>query len=636
MTFSFHTVFNSQRWARFAPFMAAMLLAAGSAKAQSSSNTCGTNAANKYPVGATCVPKAFNIVSSYTNNSIPAGCNSSNRKDGYGWFTATSTLTTVRYTPQAGADAVLHVRAACAGAILGCSDGMGAGGAETVTIPTVIGTNYFVRVQRLGTTLNNSIMTGTLCIYNPTCLYRLYLNDSYGDGWGDIGGQAYVDIQVNGVSIGLFTIYGGYAGYVDIPVIDGDVVQVIFGTTGLGYYFNEASFEMTVSGECLFSTYAPPNYGVPYTTIANCTPSEAALPQDCVGGATICGDASITDNNATSGCAMDLNASNSGCLLNYERQGSWYYFSPSASGTLGFTLVPHGATDDYDFALWGPYTTVQCPNTPPVRCSYFDGRTYNSTTTGMGNGANDTSEGAFRPPTAGGLATNNGWVKTLDVVADMVYVLYIDNWSSTGQAFDLTWQLTNGASLDCTTLPVALISLDATTRNTVIDVYWATATEQNSDYFDVQRSADNESFSPIGTVDAAGDAQFRNDYLFVDVAPLQGANYYRLKQVDRDGTVDKTRSVVAFMGQVNNERPVVFPNPATDVLNVAFNTPLDGSAVLYVQDALGRTVTQSTVVVLRGERTAVIPTAGLANGWYKLRIAMPDGTVQQGGGFLKK
>ncbi|MEO7080287.1 MAG: T9SS type A sorting domain-containing protein, partial [Flavobacteriales bacterium] len=108
------------------------------------------------------------------------------------------------------------------------------------------------------------------------------------------------------------------------------------------------------------------------------------------------------------------------------------------------------------------------------------------------------------------------------------------------------------------------------------------------------------------------------------------------RQVDRDGAEEITQTVVAFMGQGGDLRPVIFPNPATDVLNVAFNTPLDGSAVLYVQDALGRMVTQSSVIVLRGERTAVIPTSGLANGWYNLRIAMPDGTMQQGGSFLKK
>ena len=605
------------------------LLSFASASGQSSNNNCGTLVPNQYVVGTTCTPIAFNKPVAYTRAYTPAGCNAGNYDDAYGWFKATSTLTTVRYTPQSGVDGILHVLAACGGTVLACSDAAGNGGMETVTITTVIGTNYYVRVQRYG---SNSAMNGTLCIFNPGCTYRLNLYDSFGDGWGDsFGGQASVDIRLNGVSIGSYTLFGGSAGYIDLFVSDGDVIQVIFSTTGGGHWIGENSFDLTVGGECVFSTYSPPNYNVPYTTVVNCTPSAAALPQDCLGGATVCGDASITDNNATSGCVMDLNATNRGCLLNGERQGSWYYFSPSVGGTLGFTLVPHGATDDYDFALWGPYDAIQCPNTAPVRCSYFDGRTYNSTTTGMGNGANDTSEGAPRPPNS-----NNGWVQTLTVVADKIYVLYIDNWSSTGQAFDLSWQLTNGASLDCTTLPVALISLDATTRNTVIDVNWATATEQNSDYFEVQRSADNQSFSPIGTVAAAGDAQYRNDYLFVDQAPLQGANYYRLKQVDRDGTVDKTRTVVAFMGQGNNERPVVFPNPATDVLNVAFNTPLDGSAVLYVQDALGRTVTQSTVIVLRGERTAVIPTAGLANGWYNIRIAMPDGTVQQGGGFLKK
>lgn len=599
--------------------------------AQVSSNTCGTNAANKYPVMTSCYPIAFNKPTSYTAIHNPGSCNAGANDDAYGWFRASSTTTTITYQPPSGIDAILHILSACTGPgiVVACADNVGNGGAETVTITTVVGQNYIIRVQRKA---SNAAMNGTICIYSPsTCTYRLNLYDSYGDGWGDVGGQAYVDVSVNGVIIGSYTIYAGYGGYVDIPVIDGDVIQVVFGTTGLGYWINENSFDMTLGGECIFSTYAPPNYGVPYTTVVNCTPSTSALPQDCVGGVTVCGDESITDNNATTGCEMDLNSSNMGCLLNGERQGSWYYFSPSSSGTLGFTLVPHGPTDDYDFALWGPYDAVQCPNNAPVRCSYFDGRTYNSTTTGMGNGATDTSEGALQPP-----ASNNGWVQTLNVVADKIYVLYIDNWSSTGQAFDLTWQLTNGASLDCTTLPVELLSLDATARTSVIDVTWATASERNSDHFDVQRSADNEHFATMGTVGAAGDAQFRNDYLFVDEAPLKGANYYRLRQVDRDGTVEFTKTVVAFMGHGADSRPVIFPNPATDVLNVAFNTPLDGSVVLYVQDAVGRTVTQSAVVLLRGERTAVIPTADLANGWYNLRIALPDGTVRQGGGFLKK
>lgn len=602
--------------------------------AQVSSNTCGTNAANKYPVNNTCVNRGFNVPTSYTATYNPGGCNAGANFDGYGWFTATSTLTTVRFTPAWNRDGILHVLAACGGTVLGCSDVYGNGGAETVTIPTVIGNNYFVRVQRKN---NDDGMNGNLCVYNeqrpiPTvgdCMYTLSFFDSWGDGWN----SSYVGVYINGDWYGNWTINGA-GGFLDFAVNIGDVVELVYNASGS--YQNENSFVLTKTTPCgiIYSSGFAPTAGVSYTGTVTCTPP-AAAPQDCVGGTTLCSNASITSNSTHTGCNADLNDSNKGCLSAGENQGTWYYFSPSSSGTLGFTLVPHGSTDDYDFALWGPFSSAQCPTGPPIRCSYYDGRYYGNTTTGMGNGATEPSEGPYHPP-QGNDPNANGWVSTLNVIADMVYVLYIDNYSSTGQAFDLTWQLTNGASLDCTTLPVELLSLDATARTSVIDVTWATASERNSDHFDVQRSADNEHFATIGTVGAAGDAQFRNDYLFVDEAPLKGANYYRLRQVDRDGTVEFTKTVVAFMGHGADSRPVIFPNPATDVLNVAFNTPLDGSVVLYVQDAVGRTVTQSAVVLLRGERTAVIPTADLANGWYNLRIALPDGTVRQGGGFLKK
>ena len=599
------------------------------ATAQTSSNTCGTLAANKYPVGATCSPISFNKPASYTATYNPGGCNSSTNDDAYGWFTAISTTTTITYDPSGTSNGILHILAACGGTVLACADNAGNGGAETVTITTVPGTNYIVRVQRKS---SDAVMDGTLCVYSPSnCTYLLTLFNTASSSWG----TSNVAVYINGVLYGSFTrATGGTNTTVAIPIFGaGSIIRLVYDASG----GNQSRNRYTLSSPCpvaqVFNSGTSPAAGPAYEQTLACP---SALPQDCVGGATVCSNQSITSNSTSSGCTTDLSSSNRGCLSSNEHQGTWYYFSPSASGTLGFTLTPQGTNDDYDFALWGPFDDVQCPNGPPTRCSYYDGSYYSNTVTGMGNGATDASEGPYRPPMSGGLATNNGWVQTLNVLVGKVYVLYIDNYSTSGQAFTLAWDLTGGASLNCSTLPVELLSLEATARNPVIDVTWATATEQNSDYFEVQRSGNNEDFTPIGTVGAAGDAQFRNDYLFVDQAPLHGANYYRLRQVDRDGAVDITQTVVAFMGQVGDLRPVIFPNPATDVLNVAFNTQLDGSAMLYVQDALGRTVSQSSVLLLRGERTAVIPTAGLANGWYNLRIAMPDGTLQQGGGFLKK
>src|SRR5690606_27498417 len=123
----------------------------------------------------------------------------------------------------------------------------------------------------------------------------------------------------------------------------------------------------------------------------------------------------------------------------------------------------------------------------------------------------------------------------------------------------------------------------------VIDLAWATASEHNSDHFVVQRSPDNETFTDIGSVQAAGDAQFRTDYLFTDQAPFRGANYYRLLQVDRDGSSATSQTVVAFLGQDANGRPAIFPNPVTAQLHTAFHAPADGPVDIQVLDALGRT-----------------------------------------------
>ncbi|MGV9012458.1 MAG: T9SS type A sorting domain-containing protein [Flavobacteriales bacterium] len=183
-------------------------------------------------------------------------------------------------------------------------------------------------------------------------------------------------------------------------------------------------------------------------------------------------------------------------------------------------------------------------------------------------------------------------------------------------------------------LPVELIALEATPDHRVIDITWETATERDSHHFTVERSPDNVTFTPIGTVAAAGNTQFPKNYVFVDEVPIWGVNYYRLEQVDINGSTTRTRTVVAVLSSLDDQ-PSIYPNPASDVLNVAFPKPLEMPVKLVVLDALGRNVAATTTDALPGQRTAQVPVEQLAPGWYTLRIERTDGGFLKSAGFLK-
>jgi hypothetical protein len=88
-------------------------------------------------------------------------------------------------------------------------------------------------------------------------------------------------------------------------------------------------------------------------------------------------------------------------------------------------------------------------------------------------------------------------------------------------------------------LPVELAQFTATTSGlAAVRLTWATASEKNSAVFEVERSADGRTFARIGTVAAAGSNSSARSYALLDTKLPTGAAtlYYRLKQVDADGT----------------------------------------------------------------------------------------------------
>jgi hypothetical protein len=120
-----------------------------------------------------------------------------------------------------------------------------------------------------------------------------------------------------------------------------------------------------------------------------------------------------------------------------------------------------------------------------------------------------------------------------------------------------------------TPLPVSLTDFTAVKQGNTSLLNWNTATEVNNSGFDIERSADGRSFSKIGIVYSKADGGNSNEklaYSYVDAAPLSGTNYYRLRQVDRDG-----KSVYSKIRQVTFDAASgvkVYPNPATHTVYI--------------------------------------------------------------------
>jgi hypothetical protein len=92
-------------------------------------------------------------------------------------------------------------------------------------------------------------------------------------------------------------------------------------------------------------------------------------------------------------------------------------------------------------------------------------------------------------------------------------------------------------------VPVTLVDFQGHLDNTVINLDWATGSEQNSKYFDIQKSSDGTNFFSIGSKDATGNSSTQRNYNFTD-GKVSEFNYYRLKMVDIDGRFSYSRTIL--------------------------------------------------------------------------------------------
>ncbi len=135
-------------------------------------------------------------------------------------------------------------------------------------------------------------------------------------------------------------------------------------------------------------------------------------------------------------------------------------------------------------------------------------------------------------------------------------------------------------------VPVELLAFSGKYKDGVNQLSWSTASEKDNAYFEIERSNTGTKFESIGKVQGAGTTVETQYYTFSDLNPSTTLNYYRLKQVDIDGTFEYS-SIVSINIEDKDFNTKVFPSPTSNVLNVEANQKVNTVEII---DLTGRVI----------------------------------------------
>jgi len=197
----------------------------------------------------------------------------------------------------------------------------------------------------------------------------------------------------------------------------------------------------------------------------------------------------------------------------------------------------------------------------------------------------------------------------------------ITNWMNGAASLDmnahtltLTGQSTEYILGRAGTLPLHLLTFEAAKQGEQVLLQWQTSDEINTSHFEIERSNDAVVFKKTGIVHAAGNSGTQH-YNFTDNAPSPGINYYRLKQVDRDGRY--TYSPIAkVVFEKDAAALTVFPNPAGNTITIKY-TGDQKKIRLALFDLAGRQVMYKE---LNDGSSWQANVSGLSKGTYTIRL----------------
>jgi len=199
-----------------------------------------------------------------------------------------------------------------------------------------------------------------------------------------------------------------------------------------------------------------------------------------------------------------------------------------------------------------------------------------------------------------------------------------------GDGFQIEGLVTIGPD---TPTPVQLVSFSSALNGASVDLKWKTATEINNYGFEVQRSLDADSWDAIGFVEGHGTVNTPQDYSYSDplTPELRGAPlvYYRLRQIDRDGTEQYSPVVMANTQAVARTVQLFqnYPNPFNPDTRIAFSLNQKQPVSLVIYDVLGNEVERiyDNAAFEAGFHVVSFTGKALTSGTYLYTLITPEG-----------
>lgn len=172
-------------------------------------------------------------------------------------------------------------------------------------------------------------------------------------------------------------------------------------------------------------------------------------------------------------------------------------------------------------------------------------------------------------------------------------------------------------------LPIELLDFTANYQNPEVEIRWSTASEHNSNYFLVERSPNGTDFDELWQQAAAGTSSGKHIYSGLDPVPYSGWNYYRLKEVDYDGSYQYSSTVSVFIKSSGLEF-TVFQNSSGNP-ELIFHQSVDRPLTISMMDAEGRLVFTTTAYISGNEQHQALPEF-ITKGLYLILVS--DGKDQ--------